>query len=73
MNGVHSPIAAAGTGSWPLANCACFTRLTSPIHLKRPGYSVSRISMPERTDSGRDRSGKVIDGVRWMPAGVFVR
>ena len=73
MNGVHSAIAAAGTGSWSLMNCACFTRFTSPIHRNSPGYSASRISMPETMVSGRARSGKVMDSVRCMPGGVFVR
>ena len=63
---------AAETGSRPLSNKACFTRLTSPIHLKAPGYSFSNSCIPGRIDSGCDKSGKVIASVKWTPIEAFV-
>ena len=71
MKPAQPSMASAGTGPRPLAKTACLTRLTSPIHRKRPGYSSSISSRPARTDSGSARSGKVMDSVRWRPSGVF--
>ena len=72
MKGAQSLMVAIGTGSCPLSKSACFTRLTSPIHVKAPGYSCSRSCIPERIDAGCDRSGNVIASVRWVPAGACV-
>ena len=64
MNGAQSSSTSSGTAPRPFANTACFTRLTSPIHEKTPGYSSSRRRISGRMVAGRARSGKVIDSVR---------